>query len=185
MSTKFYIKDENGIYLSVDGKTKYSMLEGKSAYDFLSSEEGQKRSFYVEVDENGDKLGIEGTPNIVAKFEPDQRHTRYLRETEVECKITFVSSNVTVSVPGEEDIELEDMLDNGDDLVEKVMHNIDLEILRNALKMLSDKEYELIYDLYLSEEPLNVRELGEKYGVHFVTISKWRKSILSKLKKYF
>ena len=39
MSTKFYIKDENGIYLSVDGKTRYSMLEGDELYLFLMSEE--------------------------------------------------------------------------------------------------------------------------------------------------
>ncbi len=185
MSTKFYIKDENGIYLSVDGKTRYSMLEGQAAYDFLRSEEGQKRSFHVEVDENGDKLGVEGTPEIIAEYEPDQRHARYLREVEVECKVTIISANAIVSIPGEDDIELVDTFTDDEDLAEKAMHNIDLDTLRKALQMLSQKEYQLIYDLYLAKEPLTVRELGQKYGVHFVTISKWHKSILEKLKKYF
>ena len=40
MSTKFYIKDENGIFLSIDSKTKYTCLEGQALYDFLKTEDG-------------------------------------------------------------------------------------------------------------------------------------------------
>ena len=40
MSTKFYIKDNNGIYLSTDGKIRYTLLEGKALYDFLKTENG-------------------------------------------------------------------------------------------------------------------------------------------------
>ena len=37
MSTKFYIKNDNGNILSMDGKTRYTLLEGKAAYDLESS----------------------------------------------------------------------------------------------------------------------------------------------------
>lgn len=30
MSTKFYIKDDNGTFLSIDGKTRFSCLEGQA-----------------------------------------------------------------------------------------------------------------------------------------------------------
>ena len=30
MSTKFYIKDENGVFLSIDGVTRYTCLEGRA-----------------------------------------------------------------------------------------------------------------------------------------------------------
>ena len=62
MSTKFYIKDENGIFLSTDGKVKYTCLAGKELYDFLKTEDGKARSFHVDIDENGDKIGIEAEP---------------------------------------------------------------------------------------------------------------------------
>ena len=71
MSTKFYIKDENGNILSMDGKTRYTLLEGKAAYDFLKTEDGKRRCFHVEIDENGDKLGIEANPEIEKQYEAD------------------------------------------------------------------------------------------------------------------
>ena len=51
MSTKFYIKDNNGIYLSTDGKIRYTLLEGKALYDFLKTENGRSRCFHVDIDE--------------------------------------------------------------------------------------------------------------------------------------
>lgn len=60
MSTQFYIKDENGIFLSVDGKIKYTCLEGQKLYNFLKTKDGRKRCFHVEIDEDGNKIGIEG-----------------------------------------------------------------------------------------------------------------------------
>lgn len=40
MSTKFYIKDENGIFLSTDGKIRYTMLKGKELYNFSKARMG-------------------------------------------------------------------------------------------------------------------------------------------------
>ena len=65
MSTKFYIKDENGIFLSIDGKTKYTCLEGQALYDFLKTEDGGGRCFHVDVDEDGNKIGIEASPEFL------------------------------------------------------------------------------------------------------------------------
>lgn len=43
VSTKFYIKNDNGNILSMDGKTRYTLLEGKAAYDLLNDIEGSRR----------------------------------------------------------------------------------------------------------------------------------------------
>ena len=59
MSTEFYIKDKQGTYLSEDNDIRYRKLEGKELYEFLQTDEGKKKNFHIEVDENGDKLGIE------------------------------------------------------------------------------------------------------------------------------
>ena len=106
MSTKFYIKDENGIYLSTDGMTKYTCLEGKALYDFLKSEEGKSRSFHVDIDENGDKIGIEAEPKMITACSEQRERDRYRAKVKAKLNITIVSANTTVSIPGEDDIEL-------------------------------------------------------------------------------
>ena len=186
MSTKFYIKDNNGNYASFDGNTRYTLLEGKTAYEFLKTEDGKRRCFHIEIDESGDKLGIETDTEIEKKYEAGERHARYLREIEAECNINVVSANKLVSVADENDIEMIEIFKNEEtDMEGNAMHNVELHLLQKALRKLTPEEYDLIYQLYLAKNPLTVRELGKTYGVHFVTISKRHKAILKKLKKFF
>ena len=186
MSTKFYIKDENGNILSMDGKTRYTLLEGKAAYDFLKTEDGKRRCFHVEIDENGDKLGIEANPEIEKQYEADERHARYLRQIEVECNITVVSANMLVSVAGEDDIEMvETFADQETDVESSAMHNADIKTLHEALKFLTPKEYAIIYHLYLAKKPLTEPQLAVKLGISQQAVSKRKKTILCKLKNYF
>ena len=147
MSTKFYIKNDNGNILSMDGKTRYTLLEGKAAYDFLKTEDGKRRCFHVEIDENGDKLGIEANPEIEKQYEADERHARYLRQIEVECNITVVSANMLVSVAGEDDIEMvETFADQETDIECGAMRNMDLQSLRKALSKLSKEELASLHE---------------------------------------
>ena len=62
MSTKFYIKDDNGTFLSSDGKTRFSCLEGQALYQFLNSDQGKARRFDVEINDDGDRIGVEIAP---------------------------------------------------------------------------------------------------------------------------
>jgi len=185
VSTKFYIKDENGNILSMDGKTRYTLLEGKAAYDFLKTENGKRRCFHVEIDENGDKLGIEANPEIEKQYEADERHARYLRQIEVECNITVVSANMLVSVAGEDDIEMvETFADEESDVESNAMHNMDLQALHEALKNLTPKEYDLIYKLYLSPNPMTERQISAQAGIPQQTINCRRQAVLRKLRKF-
>ena len=80
MSTKFYIKDNNGIYLSTDGKIRYTLLEGKALYDFLKTENGRSRCFHVDIDENGNKIGIEAEPKMITACAAQRERDRYRHE---------------------------------------------------------------------------------------------------------
>ena len=186
MSTKFYIKDENGIYLSTDGMTKYTCLEGKALYDFLKSEEGKSRSFHVDIDENGDTIGIEAEPKMITACSEQRERDRYRAKVKAKLNITIVSANTTVSIPGEDDIELiETIVDEETDVEAEAMHNLDLETLRKALHTLTREEYRIIYHLYLAKVPMSEQEIAERLGISQQAISKRKKAIFAKLRNFF
>ncbi len=186
MSAKFYIKDDNGIFLSTDGKTKYICLEGTALYDFLNSEEGKNRTFYVDIDENGDKIGIETEPKMVTACNEQRERDRYRNKVKAQLNITIISGNTMVSIPGEDEIELvETLVDEDADVEADVMHNIDLEIMRKALQTLTREEYHLIYHLYLSKNPVTERKYAEIRGLHYMTVHNRKTAILKKLKNFF
>ena len=186
MSTKFYIKDEKGIFLSTDGKTKYTCLEGKALYDFLKTEDGKSRCFHVDIDENGDKIGIEAEPKMVSACAEQRERDRYRAKVKAKLNITIVSANTMVSIPGEDDIELlETIVDEDSDVESNAMHNLDLETLRKALHALTREEYRIIYYLYLAKTPMSEQEIAERLGISQQAISKRKKAIFAKLRNFF
>lgn len=186
MSTQFFIKDHNGIYSSTDGKTKYSLLEGRAIYDFLNTEDGKRRSFYVDIDENGDKIGIETEPCKITSCSEQYERDRYRYKLKNKLNITIVSANTTVSFDDEDDIELiETIADEDVDVETTAMHALELETMRSALKKLTKDEYTIIYYLYLAKEPLSERQLSAKIGIPQRTVNYRKSVILKKLKNFF
>lgn len=186
MSTKFYIKDENGIYLSTDGMTKYTCLEGKALYEFLKTEDGKSRSFHVDIDDNGDKIGIEAEPQMLSACAEQRERDRYRSKVKAKLNITIISANTSVSIPGEDDIELiETIADEETDVEDDAMHNLDLETLQKALHALTREEYRIIYHLYLAKAPMSEKEIAEHLGISQQAISKRKKAILAKLRNFF
>ena len=186
MSTKFYIKDQNGRFLSADGLAKYTCLEGKELYDFLKTEDGKNRSFYVDIDENGNKIGIEAEPKMITACNEQHERDRYRNKVKAQFNITIVSGNAAVSSPGEDEIELlETIIDEDADVEADAMHSLDLETMRKALQTLTREEYHLIYHLYLSKQPVTERKYAEIRGLHYMTVHNRKTAILKKLKKYF
>ena len=184
MSTKFYIKDDNGSILSVDGKTRYTLLEGKAAYDFLQTDNGRKRQFFVDVDENGDKLGVEAEPVFIKKHEPEMRRKRYLDSVKVECKITFVSGNTCVE--DTDNAELFDTIeDETADVFEALYAKEEIEILHKAIASLSPQEKDLLAKLFFSKAPMSEKEYAELHGISQQAVSKRKLAIFEKIKKFF
>lgn len=186
MSTKFYIKDNNGIYLSTDGKIRYTLLEGKALYDFLKTENGRSRCFHVDIDENGNKIGIEAEPKMITACAAQRERDRYRYKVMTKLNITVVSANTLVSVPGEESLELLDTIAGEDDDVEtETIHRLDLETLRKALQTLTKEEYRIIYCLYLSKTPLSEKTIAKHLGMSQQAVSKRKRAIFEKLKTFF
>ena len=184
MSTKFYIKDENGIYLSIDGKTKYTLLEGKPLYDFLKTEDGKRRCFHVDIDENGDKIGIEATPEFLKQEESDKNHAAYLERQKVESGLEIISANIIVK-DNETDVELiETVADVSVDVEEEALRAMDLQNLRKALEQLTRSEYDLVYHLFLAQQPLTERQYGAVRRLPQKTVNYRKRAILRKLKNY-
>ena len=186
MSKIYYVKDKNGTFLSPDGKTRYTKLEGKNLYNFLNSDDGKRRIFHEEIDEDGNCVGFETASRKNKGLPKEAEREKYLYNVRTELKITITSSNELVSLAGEDDIELIQALGDKEVNVEAdAVHSLDLETLQSALKTLTKEEYEIIYALYLSQKPMSERELSAKTGIPRMTINYRKKRILRKLKKFF
>lgn len=184
MSTKFYIKDENGIFLSTDGKIRYTLLEGKALYDFLKTEDGKRRCFHVDIDENGDKTGIEASPEFIKAEEPEINHAAYLERHKAESDLEIISANIIIR-DNETEVELIETVEDITVNVEfEALKAIDLQNLRRALKRLSKAEYNLIYHLYLADKPLTERQYGAIFRLPQKTVNNRKKAILCKLKNF-
>ena len=111
---------------------------------------------------------------------------RYRYKVMTKLNITIVSANTLVSVPGEDDLELLDTVADEDvDLEAEAMHHLDLEILKKALQALTKEEYRIIRCLYLSKSPMSEKEIAKHLGMTQQAVSKRKRAIFEKLKKYF
>lgn len=185
MSTEFYIKDNQGTYLSENNDVRYRKLEGKELYDFLQTDEGKKKMFHIETDENGNKIGIETNHENLKKLEKVMKHTVYLQRKQNEKGYGFVSTSILIN-DSESKIELiETIADITVDVEDEVLRKIDKSRIRCALNRLNEDEYSLIYDLFFSDNPQSELMIAKKLHISQQAISKRKKAIFSKLKKYF
>ena len=75
--------------------------------------------------------------------------------------------------------------DDGHTVEDAVIREINLEILRRALKALTDDELKIVRSLYLDDNPMSERQLSKELGVSQKTVNNWKRRVLDKLKKYF
>lgn len=184
MSTKFYVKDENGSVMSYDGKTKYEVYEGSKAYKYLKTKDGRNKVFYSNIEPNGDKIFIECTKEQYKGFEEERKHHLYLKNQEDEKGFEKITLNFIVHLSDDEEELLEMIPDANVNIEESIETRKLLDNLSKALNSLSEDDFELIDCLFLQETPLTERMYAEKKGVHHMTIHNRKVSILKKLKKF-
>lgn len=68
-ATKYCIEDKNGTILSEDGTRKFIVLAGQKLHDYLQTEEGKQKRFFV-YEDNGEVIGIEEMPNTTKRGNP-------------------------------------------------------------------------------------------------------------------
>lgn len=183
----FYIEHENGPYLSQDGKRRFIRLSGKRAYGYLKTAEGKRKRFMqTDVNEDGGEVFVEVPPSHIPQHRRDERHEQYI------CDCVEDSGRTAISFYAMENGKT-GHIGTGEDLVadpdinveDEVLHEIDLEILRRALKTLADEELMIIHERYLAGKPKTEREIARILGVTQQAVDRRIARILRKLKKFF
>lgn len=183
---EFYIKDENGKYISADGQCRFSKLKGRALYAYLNSAEGKTKRFLIEKDDRGVEIGVEVTdPKIIEETDAVSGHEYYLRKQEKKSGLQTVSIDAAITTDGEELSGEEAISDPDADIEAEVMHQMDLQTLHRALELLSPSEMEILYALYLSENPISERAYARMLGVPNMTLNDRKKAIFKKIRIFF
>ena len=171
-----------------ESEDNWIMMNGYEFARFMETEEGQRRKKnFAQIDacgEEDDIYVVECGEERAKEWRSEKDAHDYLKECEVESGIETVSFDV-VEVDGEE-LSLEEVVENPEsDVVAEVIRKVAHDDLMEALSTLSDSDYDLIYQLFLSDEPLSLSEIAERENVYVSTIMRRRDKILEKIKKYF
>jgi len=182
----FYVENENGTYLSQDGKRKFEKLTGKKAYEYLKSKRGTGLRFFKTYteEEDGVPVYVQIAPDKVKIARTVERREQYVGDCKEDSGIQMYSFD-RIFRNGEELSGEEIFCDENADVENLGISSIDIETLHKALASLSKEEFELINMLYLTKEPLTRRQVGELLGVSQNAIYKRKQSILKKLKIFF
>ena len=185
----YYYEDQNGKYRSYASARRFSRVSGKEAYIYLKSAEGKAKRFMKanDYEDGGDEVFVEIPAEYIKNYRQDERRKQYVNDIRENTGFTEISlyamqgdGNPNDLLSGEELIA-----DESVDVVAEVMHKMELETLRKALLSLSESEYQLIYDLFLKDNPLTERDLSKKYKVSQPIIHKRKMQIFEKLRKFF
>ena len=182
----FYFEDENGNYLSTDGKRRFICLRGKEAYDYMKAHKSVKYYFYkTETKESyGEKVFVEIRKKSVKECRTENRRRQYVAESKAKSGFTFVSLDEIDE--NNEDVSFEDVFSALIvDYEDEVLREIELEILRRAIKTLSDSELKIIHSRYLSDEPISETDLAKELGIPRTTLQYRVKKVFEKLKEFF
>lgn len=185
----YYIEDENGTYYSYGGKRRFKRLSGNQAYEYLCSPEGKKKTFYKTTsnEDGGDELFVEVPKKLTASFRKSERRKQYIKD------IAKDSPYTTISLYSCEVNENGDIIESGEELIpshdistlDQVIINEDMSLLKKALESLDSSERALIDALYLRENPLSEAAYGAMIGITRQSVSKRKKIIFEKIKKFF
>ena len=134
----YYIENENGTFLSEDGKRKFIRLCGREAYDYLRSAEGKKKRFMKTStqEDGGEAVYVEVPDAYSKKHRRDERREQYVSDSKQDSGFLFLSLSDLRSA--ENDFRLESVLTDADaDVEEWILQKEELALLRKALEMLT------------------------------------------------
>ena len=184
----YYIENENGTFLSEDGTRRFMKLSGKAAYDFLQTEEGRKKRFMKTSahEDGGEEEYVEVTTGCMRKHRRDERREQYVSDCIEE------SGRITISLYAMEDDDTVDYA-SGEELIadpdldveSEALRKIEIETLRKALKTLTEDETRLISALYYRIPAMTEDEYAKATGITQQAVSKKKRAVLEKIRKFF
>lgn len=184
----FYIEQENGPYLSHDGTRRFIRLSGKRAYDYLRTAEGKRKRFFRTnaQEDDGAEIFIEIPAAHIRQSRKEERHAQYVSDCIEDSGMETVSLySMETEETGRVGSGEELIADPSVSVENEVLHEIDLEILRRALKTLTDEELMIIHERYLAREPKTESEIARFLGLSQQAVARRISRILRKLKKFF
>lgn len=180
MSKHFYFIDPNGRFESEDRTVRYSLLKGKVAIEKLK----ERRIRFMRYKDEEDEILIEIKADRQSDYRKHERHEQYIRDLKDEYQPIILSLDNTIEIDGEE-VVYHDVIASDYDLEEEIIKREELSMLKKSLSALNKEEMDLIYNLYLIDDPLSLREYASQVGLHFTTVDYRVKKILEKLKLFF
>lgn len=182
MGTIYYIFDEKGKIYSEDKTRRFTALEGISLHNYMKTEESRKAYFLKTEDEKGNIIAVQMPEEMAKEYEEERKHSAYLRS--FEDAFQFVSLDFPT---GEDEADTMEsfIADESADFFLSVCKQMDIELLRRAIKTLKPKELLIIQTMYLGQKELSVREVASQLGMPFMTVQSSKKRALDKLKKFF
>ena len=183
---KIYMVKKNPNMPESEGN--WIMMNGFEFAMFMKTEDGQRRkNNFAQLDacsDDDDIYIVECGEERAKEWRSEKDAHDYLKECEAESGLETVSFNA-VNFNGEE-INLDEVIADPEvDVVAEVVQKVTHEALLEALTKLSQKDYEVIYHLYLSDKPMKEEEYAEICGCTQQAINYRKKQAIKKLKKYF
>ena len=178
----FYVVDPSGTIKSSDGTKTYKALRGRALREYLLSEEGKKKHFYMWKDEAENTFGIEVSYKVYCERKKEINRENYLAKLQETLDISFLSIENMVTEDDElngEELLADDSQDTEGDLMEKV----EKELLCKILDSLSAEERFIIDSLFYSKEKITETEIGRRLGISQQAVHKKKMKVFHKIKR--
>lgn len=182
MGTIYYIYDNNGEIFSEDKTRRFTALEGISLHNYMKTEESREAYFLKTEDEKGNIIAVQMPEEMAKEYEEERKHSAYLRS--FEDAFQFVSLDFPT---GEDEADTMEsfIADESEDVFANICKQMDIEILRRALRTLKTRELLVINTMFLGKNVLSERAVSCIIGIPDRTIHDIKTRALEKLKKFF
>ena len=150
-------------------------MDGKQFFEFINSSAGNGRYFM-----DCDSYEIEVTKEQYHEWKRETNHSDYLRKYEDEVEVLSLDYeylNMDNDIFGDGFL-----IDEHANTENEVIWVIDMELLADALRSLTDDERWLINELFLRDKPKTEDEIAAITGKTRQAVNKQKKKILKKLK---
>ena len=183
MKRLFLVKKHPG--LPPDGDN-WIVMDLAEFVAFCGTEEGRRRKReFGQLDGCGPDdtiVYVECGRETAARWRAEKDHHDYLSETWRKSGSTMLSLHET-GREGQETVREDFLIDRTCDVEETAVARMMREALGNALTRLNPAERDLVENMYLSDEPMNEREYGERVGMKRADVHYRKTRVLKKLRR--
>ena len=181
----FYVREDQGNYLSSDEKLTYTLIKGKQILDFFKSDSNRTKVF-VKASDDGDfnEIWFEVDPENVSIALQAKRREQYVKDQKQRAGIEELPLDAVYYTSDGEPVCFLEILDSGAPSPEEVViEQCEREKLYSALKSLDSDEQQLIWALFLQDNPISLRKYAELLGTSKSDVHREKERIIRKLKK--